>query len=56
MKENIARSHRIDAHITEDLKEFGKKVDVLVVGLPQSGMSTLLSWMTQSQKPPYHDR
>lgn len=53
-KENTTRSNQIDALITADSKEFRKKVDVLVVGLPQSGKSTLLSRMRQSQEPSHH--
>lgn len=54
-KENAARSNQIDALITEDSKEFSRKANVLVVGLPQSGKSTLLSLMRQYNEPSRHD-
>lgn len=52
---NTARSNRIDALISKSSKDFERKVDVLVVGLSQSGKSTLLSRMRQLQEPIHHD-
>lgn len=49
-KNNAARSNKIDALITKSSKEFYRKVDVLVVGLSQSGKSTLLNRMRQFQE------
>lgn len=54
-KDNAARSNKIDALITKGSKEFCRKVDVLVVGLPQSGKSTLLSRMRQPHEQTHHD-
>lgn len=54
-KENTTRSNQIDALISEDSKEFLKKVDILVFGLPQSGKSTLLNRMRKPHELFRHD-
>lgn len=44
---DAARSNKIDAPVTKSSKEIGRRMNVLVAGLPQSGKSTLSNWMRQ---------
>ena len=53
---NTTRSNKIDALIAQDSKELWRKADVLVIGLPQSGKSTLLNRMRQFQEPSQYDK